>query len=160
MTEVEKSLGAVRFGPFELSLETEELRKNGVALKLSGQAIQVLAMLTANPGKLVTREELQQKLWPGDSFGDFEHGLNAAVNKLREKLGDSATTPTYIETVPGRGYRFIFPLEPAGTLPEPEPPHPEPPKPPWWKSKAMIAIAFFIAVAVLLRPAIAPRMER
>src|SRR5215472_15775601 len=120
MTEVEKSLGAVRFGPFELSLETEELRKNGVALKLSGQAIQVLAMLTANPGKLVTREELQKKLWPGDSFGDFEHGLNAAVNKLREKLGDSATTPTYIETLPGRGYRFIAQVEngPGASSPE------------------------------------------
>jgi DNA-binding response OmpR family regulator len=70
------------------------LRKHGILLKLSGQAIQVLAILTANPGKLVTREELQKKLWPAESFGDFEHGLNAAVNKLREKLGDSAVTPT------------------------------------------------------------------
>ena len=104
--EAEKSLGAVRFGPFELSLETQELRKNGVPVKLSGQAIQVLAMLTANPGKLVTREELQKKLWPAESFGDFEHGLNAAVNKVREKLGDSATIPKYVETLPGRGYRF------------------------------------------------------
>ena len=87
MAEAEKSLGAVRFGPFELSLETQELRKNGVPVKLSGQAIQVPAMLTANPGKLVTREELQKKLWPAESFGDFEHGLNAAVNKVRENAG-------------------------------------------------------------------------
>ena len=111
MAEAEQRLGSVQFGPFELSLETQELRKHGVPLKLSGQAIQVLAMLTANPGKLVTREELQKRLWPGDSFGDFEHGLNAAVNKLREKLGDSASTPSYIETLPGRGYRFIAPIE-------------------------------------------------
>jgi Tol biopolymer transport system component/DNA-binding winged helix-turn-helix (wHTH) protein len=120
MAELEKSLGAVRFGPFELSLETQELRKHGIPLKLSGQAIQVLAMLTANPGKLVTREELQKKLWPGDSFGDFEHGLNAAVNKLREKLGDSATTPTYIETLPGRGYRFIGSIVQPDTVTEEE----------------------------------------
>src|SRR6185437_13654542 len=72
-----------------------------------GQAIDVLLMLASNAGKLVTREDLQRKLWPGDSFGDFEHGLNAAVNRLRETLGDSATDPTYIETVPRRGYRFI-----------------------------------------------------
>src|SRR5215469_9021191 len=127
MAEGEKSLGAVRFGPFELLLDTQELRKHGIPVKLSGQAIQVLAILTGNPGKLVTREELQRKLWPGDSFGDFEHGLNAAVNKLREKLGDSATAATYIETLPGRGYRFIFPLEPAGTLSDPE--HVEPERP-------------------------------
>ena len=93
MTQVDKSLVSVRFGPFELLLDTQELRKNGVPVKLFGQPIQVLIVLCARPGRLVTREELQQKLWPGDSFGDFEHGLNAAVNKLREKLGDSATTP-------------------------------------------------------------------
>jgi len=103
----------VRFGRFELSADTGELRKNGVRLKLSGQGIQVLSMLAANPGELVTREVLQQKLWPGASYGDPEHGLNAAVNKLRETLGDSATEPTYIETVPGRGYRFIGVVESA-----------------------------------------------
>jgi hypothetical protein len=65
----------------------------------------------------ISREELQQKLWPGASFGDPEHGLNAAINKLREKLGDSATTPTYVETLPGRGYRFIGQLEPGAILP-------------------------------------------
>ena len=111
MAQADKSLGSVAFGPFELFLDTQELRKHGVPVKLSGQAIQVLIVLIARPGQLVTREELQQKLWPGDSFGDFEHGLNAAVNKLREKLGDSATTPKYIETLPGRGYRFIGKIE-------------------------------------------------
>src|SRR4030095_5451729 len=81
--------------------------KHGQRLKLSGQAIDVLLMLASNAGRLVTREELQRKLWPGDSFGDFDDGLTAAVTRLRETLGDSATDPTYIETVPRRGYRFI-----------------------------------------------------
>jgi DNA-binding winged helix-turn-helix (wHTH) protein len=84
MAEPTRTLGSICFGRFELSAETGELRKDGVRLKLAGQAIQVLAMLAANPGELVTREDLQQKLWPGASYGDPEHGLNAAVNKLRE----------------------------------------------------------------------------
>jgi DNA-binding winged helix-turn-helix (wHTH) protein len=107
MSEPRKTIGSMHFGPFELSNESNELRKHGQRLKLSGQAIDVLLMLASNAGRLVTREELQRKLWPGDSFGDFEHGLNAAVNRLREALGDSAADPTYIETVPRRGYRFI-----------------------------------------------------
>ena len=85
-------------------------------LKLTGQAIQVLTTLLERPGQLVTREELQQKLWPGASFGDFEHGLNAAVNRLRDVLGDSATQPEFIETVPRRGYRFVGPV--ASSQPE------------------------------------------
>jgi DNA-binding response OmpR family regulator len=96
----------IRFGPFELWVEAQELRKYGTPLNLSGQPIQVLILLTACPGKLITREELRRKLWQGNSFGDFDHGLNAAVNRLREKLGDSATAPRYIETLQGRGYRF------------------------------------------------------
>ena len=107
MSEPRKTIGSMHFGPFDLSPELSELRKHGQRLKLSGQAIDVLLMLASNAGRLVTREELQRKLWPGDSFGDFEHGLNAAVNRLRETLGDSATDPTYIETIPRRGYRFI-----------------------------------------------------
>ena len=107
MAEPRKTIGSIHFGPFDLSPELSELRKHGQRLKLSGQAIDVLLMLASNAGRLVTREDLQRKLWPGDSFGDFEHGLNAAVNRLRETLGDSATDPTYIETVPRRGYRFI-----------------------------------------------------
>src|SRR5580765_7450538 len=107
MSEPRNTIGSMHFGPFELSPESNELRKHGQRLKLSGQAIDVLLMLASNAGRLVTREELQRKLWPGDSFGDFEHGLSAAVNRLRETLGDSATDPTYIETIPRRGYRFI-----------------------------------------------------
>jgi DNA-binding winged helix-turn-helix (wHTH) protein len=143
MEEPRKTADVVRFGPFELLLDTQELRKHGIPLKLSGQAIQVLAMLAANPGQLVTREELQKKLWPGDSFGDFEHGLNAAVNKLREKLGDSATTPTYIETLPGRGYRFIEKIEseePKSSRIESEPPKPR------WKLKAAVAVMLAAAI--------------
>jgi Tol biopolymer transport system component/DNA-binding winged helix-turn-helix (wHTH) protein len=113
MPEEKEALGLVRFGRFDFSVDTGELRKDGIRLKLSGQAIQVLTMLVASPGKLITREELQQKLWPGASYGDPEHGLNAAVNKLREVLGDSATTPNYVETLPGRGYRFIANVEPS-----------------------------------------------
>jgi DNA-binding winged helix-turn-helix (wHTH) protein len=98
---------AVRFGNFEVYPDSQELHKNGVRLKVSGQAIQVLLVLLDVPGRLVTREELQQRLWPGASFGDFDHGLNAAVNRLRDVLFDSATQPKFIETVPRRGYRFI-----------------------------------------------------
>jgi serine phosphatase RsbU (regulator of sigma subunit)/DNA-binding winged helix-turn-helix (wHTH) protein len=112
MSEENKLPPIVRFGPFELSVETGELYKNSLRLKLSGQPIQVLTQLVTSPGKLVTREELQQRLWPGNSFGDFEKGLNAAVNRLRDNLNDSATDPKYIETVPGRGYRFIGIVQP------------------------------------------------
>jgi DNA-binding winged helix-turn-helix (wHTH) protein/Tol biopolymer transport system component len=101
------TLTTVRFGPFELFPETGELRKDGVRLRLSGQPIQVLMRLVATPGKLVTREELQQQLWPSNNFGDFEKGLNATITRLRTYLNDSASDPTYIETIAGRGYRFI-----------------------------------------------------
>jgi Tol biopolymer transport system component/DNA-binding winged helix-turn-helix (wHTH) protein len=107
MPDERETLDSVRFGRFSVSIETGELRKDGIRLKMSGQAIQVLGLLASKPGQLVSREELQQKLWPGNNFGDPEHGLNAAVNRLRETLGDSATEPKYIETIPGRGYRFI-----------------------------------------------------
>jgi Tol biopolymer transport system component/DNA-binding winged helix-turn-helix (wHTH) protein len=162
MAEPSETLGSIRFGRFALSVETGELRKNGVRLKLSGQAVEVLLLLVASPGKLVAREGLQQKLWPGASYGDPEHGLNAAVNRLRETLGDSATEPKYIETVPGRGYRFIAPLDLPVVPPEPpEPePTPEPPKPHWWKRKAAIAVAACVGVAGLLYPRIAPQIER
>src|ERR1700757_3524850 len=99
--------GSIRFGPFHLLLATHELSKHGIRLRLRGQSIEVLELLIGRPGELVTRDELMQKLWPNESFGDFEHGWNAAVKKLREALCDSATEPVYVETVPGRGYRFI-----------------------------------------------------
>jgi Tol biopolymer transport system component/DNA-binding winged helix-turn-helix (wHTH) protein len=104
----------VRFGVFELDLRSGELRKAGARLKLSDQPFQILAALLERPGQLVTRDELRQRLWPADTFVDFEHGLNAAVKRLRETLGDTADAPRFIETVPRRGYRFIAPLAPAG----------------------------------------------
>ncbi|MGP0017151.1 MAG: winged helix-turn-helix domain-containing protein [Candidatus Sulfotelmatobacter sp.] len=96
-----------RFGVFELDLSAGELRKSGVKLRLQGQPFQVLALLLERAGDVVTREELQQKLWPSDTFVDFDHSLNTAVNKVREALGDSASSPRYVETLARRGYRFI-----------------------------------------------------
>jgi len=97
----------VRFGPFELDLSTAELRNNGATSKLAEQPFQILAELVQHPGEVVTRDELRQRLWHSDTFVDFEYGLNAAVKRLREVLGDSADSPRYIETIPRRGYRFI-----------------------------------------------------
>src|SRR5262250_3371189 len=122
MTE---SLSArIKFGPFEADLKTRELWKGGLKLKLSGQPFEILAMLVERPSQLVTREELRKRIWSEDTFVDFGHGLNAAVNKLREALSDSAEDPRYIETLPRRGYRFIAKVERAGTeqsavMPEP-----------------------------------------
>ena len=103
----------VRFGAYEVDLHTHELWKHGLRLKLVGQPFEILALLLARPGELVTREELRARLWPGDTFVDFNHGLNAAVNKLREALSDSADEPRYIETLPRRGYRFVATVERA-----------------------------------------------
>jgi DNA-binding winged helix-turn-helix (wHTH) protein len=99
-----------RFGVFELDLKAGELRKNGVKLRLQEQPFQVLAELLQHPGDVVTREELRKKLWPSDTFVDFDHSLNTAVNKLREVLGDSASNPRFVETLARRGYRFIAPV--------------------------------------------------
>ncbi len=103
--------GIARFGVFELDLAAGELRKNGIKLRLQEQPFQVLAFLLERAGNVVTREELRQKLWPADTFVDFDHSLNTAVNKLRETLGDSASSPRYIETLAKRGYRFIAPVQ-------------------------------------------------
>lgn len=98
---------SIRFGAFELVPESRELRKSGVRLKLAEQPVRLLLCLLERPGEVVTREEFRGLLWGDDTFVDFEHGLNAAMNKLREALGDSAANPRFIETVPRRGYRFI-----------------------------------------------------
>jgi len=111
-----------RFGAFEVNLQSGELRKSGMRLRLSGQPFQVLAVLVQRSGEVVTREELQSLLWSADTFVDFDHGLNNAVARIREVLEDSSESPRYVETVPRRGYRFIAPLsdvappEPALTL--------------------------------------------
>jgi TolB-like protein/DNA-binding winged helix-turn-helix (wHTH) protein len=107
----------VRFGTYEADLNTRELRKGGVRIKLYGQPFEVLAMLIERPGELVTREALLRRLWPTETFVDFDHGVNTAINRLREALGDSAENPRFIETVPRRGYRFIAPVELQATSP-------------------------------------------
>jgi DNA-binding winged helix-turn-helix (wHTH) protein len=91
--------GRLRFGVFELDLRAGELRKHGLRIRLQEQPFQVLAMLLENQGEVVSREELQKKLWPADTFVDFDHGLNKAINKIREALGDSAESPRFVETV-------------------------------------------------------------
>ena len=100
-----------RFGVFEVDLSAGELRKNGVKLRLQEQPFQVLALLLERSGEIVTRDELRQKLWPSDTFVDFDHSLNTAINKVREALGDSASSPRYVETLARRGYRFIAPVQ-------------------------------------------------
>ena len=100
----------VRFGTFEVDVPAGELRKNGLKLKLQEQPFQVLCMLLEHPGEVVTREELRGKLWPADTFVDFDHGLNAAVKRLRDALGESADAPVFIETLARRGYRFVAPV--------------------------------------------------
>ena len=114
MEEAVHSPRLVRFGTFEVDLPAGELRKGGVKLKLTGQPFQVLAILLERPGQVVTREELQKRLWP-DTFVDVDHNLNTAINKIREVLGDSAENPRFVETLPRRGYRFVAPVEGAQT---------------------------------------------
>lgn len=122
----------LQFGSFAVDLQTQELWKSGVKLKLGGQPFAILAALLERPGALITREELRTRIWSEDTFVDFNHGLNAAVNKLRETLNDSVEHPRYIETLPRRGYRFVASLDvpaPAPTQPttpaEAAPPSPE-----------------------------------
>jgi Tol biopolymer transport system component/DNA-binding winged helix-turn-helix (wHTH) protein len=130
----------VRFGPFQVDLHTREVWRDGAPVKLVGQPFEILAVLITQSGKLVSRDELRARLWPEDTFVDFDHGLNAAVNKLREALRDSAEKPTYIQTLPRLGYRFIAPLSAPA---EERSGQNERPARAWWK----IAV---LAVGVLL----------
>ena len=149
----------VRFGAFELDLRVGELRKAGVRVNLQEQPFKVLECLVERPGELVTREELRQRLWQDDTFVDFEHGVNAAVKRLRETLGDSAETPRFIETLPRRGYRLIAPVErDEAPVVEPDPPNTrrgadqglqadEPPAlPRRWSGRLIVAIVLGILV--------------
>jgi DNA-binding winged helix-turn-helix (wHTH) protein len=108
----------ISFGPFEVDLRTQELKKHGTRLRLVGQPFQILRMLLRQPGELVTREELKRELWSEDTHVDFERGVNMAVNRLRETLGDSVERPRLIETLPRRGYRFIGQITSPPPLPE------------------------------------------
>ncbi len=103
----------VRFGRFDLDLKARELRRDGLKIRLQDQPFHVLALLLERPGEVVTREELRARLWAGDTFVDFERGLNNAVRRLREALGDSAEVPRFVDTIPRVGYRFVGPVEGA-----------------------------------------------
>ena len=133
---------AVCFGSFEFGTKTGELRKHGLRVKLQGQPVEMLTMLLEHPGQVVTREALQKRLWPANTYVDFEQSLNAAAKRLRAALGDSADAPLFIETLPRRGYRFIAPVTfPTKDVPapgssnhepaplEPDIPTPVPPEP-------------------------------
>ena len=129
----------VRFGVYEADLISGELRKSGFRIRLQEKPFQVLALLLERAGEMVTREELRDRLWPSDTFVDFDHGLNTAVNKLREALSDTASNPRFVQTVARRGYRFIAPVQdavlpkaadggepaPSSVVPIAEPLHPE-----------------------------------
>jgi DNA-binding winged helix-turn-helix (wHTH) protein len=111
----------VRFGAFELDLEAEQLLKNGRVVRLQPQPFKLLCLLVAQPGKLVTREEIQGTLWKGDTFVDFEQGVNFAIKQVREALGEDAEHAIYIQTVPRRGYRFLAPVSSVTTSSEATP---------------------------------------
>src|SRR3954469_18575827 len=127
-----------RFAAYELDVESGELRKNGLRVRLAGQPLEILRALIARPNDVVTRDELRNRLWPADTFVDFDVSLSSAVRKLREALEDSAERPQFVETIPRRGYRFIAPvsidepIEPAARVAEsvgvavPVPPRPSP----------------------------------
>jgi len=105
--------GESRFGPYVFDPHARELRKGGTRLRVPDQSLAVLTLLLERPGALVTREDLQGRLWPNGTIVEFDHGINAAVKRLRQALSDTAAEPRYIETLPKRGYRFIFPVESA-----------------------------------------------
>ena len=145
--------GPVKFGAFEADLHSGEVRKSGSRVKLQEQPFKVLQVLLERPGVLVTREELRSRIWPEDSFGDFDHAVNVAVGKLRSALGDSAENPSFIETIPRRGYRFV--ALPEGSHQELQP-TPEPaastelPSPPRVGRSRALRVAFALVVAGIL----------
>lgn len=135
----------VGFGVFELDLRSGELRRNGVKLKLEGHPLQILMMLLECPGQVVTREELRGRLWPADTYVDFEHSINAAVNRLRQVLDDSADTPRFISTIPRRGYRFIYPVSNGIAAAPPAGPHRG-----QRRTLAVISFVLVVSVAIIL----------
>jgi DNA-binding winged helix-turn-helix (wHTH) protein/predicted Zn-dependent protease len=146
----------VQFGVFELNLRTGELRKTGTRIKLQDQPLKVLMALLEQPGEVVAREELKRRIWPEESFGDFDHAVNVAVAKLRAALSDSAETPRFVETLPRRGYRFIFPVVSASqaksadtaTVTTMAKPATSPAKSRWTSPAAAILVVAGLAAAV------------
>src|SRR5215813_4355886 len=148
---VNSSSSIIRFGMFELELQTGELRHAGQKVKLQEQPFQVLAALLEYPGKIVTREELRSKLWPEDTFVDFDHSLNAAIKRLRDALGESADAPVFIETLARRGYRFIAPVNGSSASDAIETtPVPEQSQSFFWTHRIVIAGLAPIVIAVLV----------
>jgi TolB-like protein/DNA-binding winged helix-turn-helix (wHTH) protein len=155
--------GIARFATFELDLQTGELRNRGIRLRLRRQSAEILEMLVARPGEVVTRDEIRDKLWPGGTIVEFDHSVNSAVNRLREVLGDSPATPRYVETLPRVGYRFVGAVEteqPASGEPAPPPAalHAEPlaartperrPSRIIWPAAALLATGILIAAAMI-----------
>jgi TolB-like protein/DNA-binding winged helix-turn-helix (wHTH) protein len=142
----------VRFGPYEADLRSGELRKHGIRIKLQIQPFQILAMFLERPNELITREELQKRIWPQDTFVDFDHGLNKAVNKLRDALNDSSGAPRYIETVPRRGYRFIAEVErvaPEAAQTGTDEAGPAPAKLARWRWPVVVAVTVGIVLAIV-----------
>src|SRR5579862_5724599 len=154
MAETEPQVRLLRFGNFEVDLRSGELRKAGVKQKFGGQPFQVLSVLLERPGEVVTREELQKRLWP-DTFVDVDHNLNTAINKIREALGDSAESPRFVETVPRRGYRFVGELkvEELVTVAVEPVPHPNLQSQShrqWFRLAAAIAVVAVIVLSVVV----------
>jgi len=149
----------IRFAIFEVDPEAGELRKQGLKIKLQEQPFQVLALLLEQPGRVVTREELQNKLWSTGTFVDFEHGVNTAISKIREALGDSADNPRYVETLPRRGYRFIYPVAAASS---PSPAVEAVREPPLQKRRLFVlgGLALIAGTAVLLALNVAGLRDR
>jgi DNA-binding winged helix-turn-helix (wHTH) protein len=118
MQETAKSARVFRFGVFEVDAATGELRKQGLRIRMQEQPAQFLLILLNRAGEVVSREEIRRKLWPPDTFVDFDQGLGASLRKLRQALGDDAETPRYIETIPKQGFRFVAPVERISALPQ------------------------------------------
>jgi Tol biopolymer transport system component/DNA-binding winged helix-turn-helix (wHTH) protein len=138
----DETKSVISFGIFEADLRAGELRRHGIRVRLQEQPFQVLAMLLERPGEIVTREELRSRLWPADTFVDFDHGLNAAVKRLRDTLGDSAENPRFIETLARRGYRLFAPVNGAAreTTPAPLPSHTS------WRKVLAVAVLLILGV--------------
>lgn len=145
----------IRFGKFEVDLHSGELRKQGHKIRIQPQPLKVLAVLLERPGELVTREELRKRLWPGELYVDFEHGLNRSINKLRRALLDDASSPLYIETISTRGYRFIYSIDisPAPDAQPPtsevRPPEPQGSKPRDTKHSIALSVSFVVLLATI-----------
>ncbi|MHB8410740.1 MAG: winged helix-turn-helix domain-containing protein [Candidatus Acidiferrales bacterium] len=153
----DRNLPLLQFGDFTVNSRARTLHKHGVRLKLHGQPFEILLLLLSRPGDVVTREELQAKLWSGNTFVDFEHGLNTAIKKLRQTLGDSACEPRFIETVPRIGYRFIAPVDASSEEKIPVVPAQEPAREPVRLSRKRVAVFALAGFAVLLVGLIAYR---